>query len=264
MNTFQIAEDLNKINIKILSGAKVFLDDHWKDNSSFTPFSKLYFIKDGNGFVKPENGSSIPLEKGNVYLLPAECAFSYGCTYLEKIYFHISVTDTEKYDLLSNIKTICTLPFSDEEYNELERCMSCKSYEELLCLKSIITKFLARFLNAYPLQKSPPKKYSILVQNIMQHIHQNTRINLSVKEISSAFFISPSTLRNKFLKETGVTLGKYIDDMVFIKAQELLLNNQLSIATISTFLGFCDQFYFSRWFKSMHGETPSHFRKSFL
>ena len=68
----------------------------------------------------------------------------------------------------------------------------------------------------------------------------------------------------KILKETGVTLGKYIDDMVFIKAQELLLNNQLSIATISTFLGFCDQFYFSRWFKSMHGETPSHFRKSFL
>ena len=48
---------------------------------------------------------------------------------------------------------------------------------------------------------------------------------------------------------------------VFIQAKKLLANEQLSIAEISTRLGFCDQFYFSRRFKQKFGETPSSFRK---
>lgn len=120
---------------------------------------------------------------------------------------------------------------------------------------------LFAFLNDANLQKTPAKTYGDLVKNIIAYVHENTRVNLSVRDISNRLFVSESKIRNSFLKEMEIPIGKYIDDMVFIKAKELLSKEQLSIGEISAELGFCDQFYFSRRFKEKFGSSPSFFRK---
>ena len=81
------------------------------------------------------------------------------------------------------------------------------------------------------------------------------------EEIAKEMFVSPSKLRNTFKAETGITLGGYIDDMVFFRAKKLLGSKKFSVGDISTKLGFCDQFYFSRRFKEKYGKTPSKYRK---
>ena len=225
-----------------------------------TPYSRLYFVKDGDGFIKTAEGT-INLEKGNVYLIPAELMFSYGCTHLEKIFFHVSVTTMEKYDLFSNVDRVCSLPFSEEEYNKLLYYISTENYEELLELKAFLTKIMARFATSFTKAQTPVKKYGDIVKNVIALVHQAPSIQLDVKQISERLFISESKVRNTFLEEMGIPIGKYIDDMVFIKAKKLLVKEQLSIAEISAELGFCDQFYFSRRFKQKFGETPSSFRK---
>ena len=56
-------------------------------------------------------------------------------------------------------------------------------------------------------------------------------------------------------------MGAYIDDLVMYSAQRRLLHTDLSVNEVSETLGFCDQFYFSRYFKRRCGESPLKYRK---
>ncbi len=261
MRTVLNVEAINKINVNILTGTRIVLDENWRSKMFSSTYSRLYYVKEGDGYLNTSDGT-VKLRGGYVYLIPAEFTFSYGCKYLEKIFFHVSVTTMEKYDLFSKIGCICSMPFSKEQYKELSKYLESESYEDLLGVKTIVTQTLFSFLNNTGLQKTPAKKHGDLVKNIIAYIHENIRVNLSVRDISNRLFVSESKIRNTFLKEMEIPVGKYIDDMVFIKAKELLAKEQLSIAEISAELGFCDQFYFSRRFKGKFGETPSHFRKN--
>lgn len=103
--------------------------------------------------------------------------------------------------------------------------------------------------------------YSEFVVKTIEYIRKNLSIQLSGSFLSDRLFVSESFLLKKFKLEVGITLGKYIDDLVFFKAENLLLTTRLSIGEISNLLGFCDQFYFSRRFSEKYGEAPQRYRK---
>jgi AraC-like DNA-binding protein len=58
-----------------------------------------------------------------------------------------------------------------------------------------------------------------------------------------------------------MTLGRYMDDLLLQRAQQMLLSSEESISRIAEQLGFCDQFYFSRYFRQRLQETPSQYRR---
>ena len=255
---------LSGLEIEIDNGDYAVLDNSWKNEKVSDPFSRLYYIKSGSGNVIFRN-EKIKLEPGKVYLIPAECEFAYSCeNYVEKIFFHIYINTLEKYDLLSNVKKICQIPFEMSEFDELKKCLETNDYIELIKLRSIIYDTIYKMSEKYKFGSVPIKQYSEAVKKAMKYIHRNTKINLNTELISEKLFISQSKLRKDFKKETGVSIGKYIDDMVFLKAKRLLNKGYLSINEISQKLGFCDQFYFSRRFKERYGEPPSAYRKKIM
>ena len=103
--------------------------------------------------------------------------------------------------------------------------------------------------------------YSPVIQKTIDYIRINLSVQLTAKEIAGQLYICESTLLKKFRKEVGVTLGSYIDDLIFFNAEKMLLKTKWSINQISETLGFCDQFYFSRRFKQKYGQTPLDYRK---
>ncbi|MDF2835488.1 MAG: yesS 2 [Paenibacillus sp.] len=66
-------------------------------------------------------------------------------------------------------------------------------------------------------------------------------------------------IRN-FKKRTRYSPAKYIEKLRIAKAKELLCDSNLSIAEISSIVGYKDPFYFSKVFKKTSGEAPSEFR----
>jgi AraC-like DNA-binding protein len=89
-------------------------------------------------------------------------------------------------------------------------------------------------------------------------------IQLTGEQIAQAVYVSPSFLYKRFKAEMGISLGAYQDKLIFYRAIQLLAERQLSMKEISQQLGFCDQYYFSRRFKSQMGTTPSRYRKNIL
>lgn len=253
---------MNMLKMDIGQSDYVHLGPEWQHEDVCDPFSRLYFIRKGKGFLKTDE-ETVTLTGGYVYLVPAGCRFSYGCSQLEKLYFHISLTTVEKFDLLSDIGKIYMLPHSEEKFKELLDCYLSKDYMGLLKLKMLLHKTVLDFSDTYNFAKTPVRQYSELVERVLTFIQKNIRVNLSVAMISKHLFVSESKIRNAFKEEMGIPIGKYMDDLVFFRARQLLAK-KISIGEISQQLGFCDQFYFSRRFKEKYHQSPAEFRKELL
>lgn len=100
-----------------------------------------------------------------------------------------------------------------------------------------------------------------LFQNQLNDGNQDIGLDSGDTEVDS-FFVIYSTLTDHIgglalaiedltavMEEAGMSPGKYIDNMIFLKAKQMLSDPALTIGQISRKLGFCDQFYFSRRFK---------------
>lgn len=71
-----------------------------------------------------------------------------------------------------------------------------------------------------------------------------------------------TSLYNKLKQTTGMGTSEYINLRRIKKAEDLLLNTNLSVSEISDRLGFTYQRYFSTIFKKVKGVSPSQFRNN--
>lgn len=255
-----LIELFRESNLTVSRALHVKLNKNWNFHSTGIPHSRFYFIIDGGGFIKTEN-QYIELKPGNVYFIPPNRSFSCGCEYMEKIFFHINISTLEKYDLLLDLDKIYTLPYSLNDIYNLKKLMNSDNYIDIITLKMLLLKTVIDFSSAFSFNDIAIKKHSRLIQSVILYIEDNISVKLRVADISKALFISESKIRNAFLKEMDMPIGKYMDDMIFIKARKMLSIPTNTISSISSELGFCDQFYFSRRFKEIFGITPTEFRK---
>lgn len=256
MATDIINNALSELELKITGSAHVCLDKHWHNSHVCDYYTRLYFVKSGNGYLETET-QKIKISGGNMYMIPANTEFSYGCEKLEKVFFHVSVYGLEHYDMLSGINEIFSMPFPESNYQKLIDMYDSDDYMKLLEVKTFLAKTILAFAKEYNFPRFPIKQYSETVKKILNHIDCNLRFNLSIREISEQTFISESKIRKAFRDETGQTIGNYIKDMVFLQAKNQLENENITVKSVSDSFGFCDQFYFSKKFKERFGKTPS-------
>ncbi len=93
---------------------------------------------------------------------------------------------------------------------------------------------------------------------IDEHIHDK----ITIEDISSAIFISPSTIYHRTKQNTGMSLSNYIARRKMIKASEYLYLTDYKINYISTLLGIDDYNYFSRLFRRIFGMSPTQYRSA--
>ncbi len=256
-------KELDKLEIELSGSGYARFDNDWKYTSVSEAFSRLYFIKSGRCFLQYD-GKSVALEAGNCYLVPAGTIFSFMCLdgeEVEKVYFHVSLVSVEYYDLFTQVHGVYSMPISEVDAEKIFEHYGKNRYWDMMQIKAIIYRTVAAFFEKCGMQKTPIRTYSETVRKAMKYIQRNLSVQLKTEDIAKKLFISESTIRKLFKAETGMTVGEYIDELIFLKAKRLLNKKGISLKDISTKLGFCDQFYFSRRFKEKYGITPSQYRR---
>ena len=101
---------------------------------------------------------------------------------------------------------------------------------------------------------------SPLVKDVCEYlfIHYNQAINL--EKLAEKFSVSKFYLSHIFKKETGKSIGAYLEDIRMLRAKELLHDNAFSISEVASLVGFPDNNYFTKAFKKKAGLTPSKYR----
>ena len=73
--------------------------------------------------------------------------------------------------------------------------------------------------------------------------------------------VSSFYLSKLFKEEKGETFINFVSDKRLEKSCELLANTELSIKEITAQVGYNDQNYYSRIFKSKYGFSPKEYRQ---
>jgi AraC-like DNA-binding protein len=92
---------------------------------------------------------------------------------------------------------------------------------------------------------------------VIQSVHEGW----SLEEVSARMGYSSRRVRDRFEKQTGMSLKAYRNSYQFHRALSLFRDSQLSLSQIAEMSGFQSQPVFNRFIRRLTGETPGTVRK---
>jgi AraC-like DNA-binding protein/uncharacterized cupin superfamily protein len=82
----------------------------------------------------------------------------------------------------------------------------------------------------------------------------------SIETVARELGLSPTAFRRRFVRLFGLSPSRYRTVRTIDRACELMQSARMLDKEIAAKLGFCDEFYFSRRFKEITGQSPREFR----
>lgn len=277
---------LEELQVKVLNTGYVELDQQWNYSNISSPFSRIYLITGGEGYILPNN-LLYKLKPGYLYLIPSFVLCNYHCTdSLAQYYIHLInqfPTGLNIYDFLSIRTEVKALPHdihlferlidlnqdlslrhSDPKFYERKNWKEMKaSYadnkshlETIGILKQIFSRFINR----------PKEEIRSLLQfsnfrKVFQYINLNLHEEIRIENLAKIACYSYDHFIRIFKKTTGMLPTRYINLKRIEKAQILLLTTNLTQNEICIKTGFNNPPYFYRVFQKYVGTTPSKYRK---
>ena len=103
---------------------------------------------------------------------------------------------------------------------------------------------------------------SPFMDELFKLVRENFDRPLSIKNLAEMLHLSESHLRLKIRRQLdGISLGKFLHQLRFHHACELIQHTDLPIREVAVKCGYSDIFSFSRSFKRDTGLSPSEFRR---
>lgn len=248
-------------HLDIVDSGYAEVSTDWNLQQVTSPYSRLYVLYGGEARILFGN-REMPLRAGHAYLIPAQFLFDYACdAYMAQLYFHVNLYAPDGRDLLTRLRSPLEQPVALPVLQRLRHAYDGHQLRDMLNLRQDLHALLAGFLSDTELGRQPIDTPSPLLQRVYDVTRQHLNAQTTIPQLAESLSMSASTLAKRFKEETGTTLGRYLDSLLLQQAQKLLLSTDESICRIAELLGFCDQFYFSRYFKLHKQETPSRYRQ---
>lgn len=105
-------------------------------------------------------------------------------------------------------------------------------------------------------------KQQFLIQNLKNAIEDNFRIKHSVSDYASLLHLTPVSLARITKNHFNKTLSDLITERIIIEAKRELYLTDKTIKEIAYELGYDDEYYFSRVFKSKTDISPQFYRNT--
>lgn len=127
--------------------------------------------------------------------------------------------------------------------------------------KCLLRDFCYQYMEMINKQKSD--KSSIILDQLIVYINMHYAENLTLDQLSSVCYLSPSYISKVFKKQLNTNFIDYLSSVRIKVAKRLMKNPELSMKEISSEIGYVDPNYFTRVFKKYEGMTPSEYRSKF-
>lgn len=112
------------------------------------------------------------------------------------------------------------------------------------------------------LKKNKDMQQDQSMQKCIAFIDEHYGQELSLEQVASMIYYSPSHFSSAFKKYTGKTFSQYIGDLRLEVACDLLNNSDFKVYKIAELTGFQDTKYFYRVFKKNFLVTPDEYRRN--
>lgn len=134
-----------------------------------------------------------------------------------------------------------------------------EGYKENQITMGLLFMYLVRYVNRTT-RVSAKRFEELMVESALDYIVENYQ-NATLTEISSRLKQPDYALSKLIKQQTGRTFKELLQSRRFYRAEELLMESDLSIDDIIYAVGYESHSYFFRRFKEKHGITPKQYRK---
>ena len=142
-------------------------------------------------------------------------------------------------------------------YKYLNEIHGFKTIEELTYW---LSKIMARFTDlVFNLTNI---KHVDVIYKAIDYIKRNYMKKITLEEVASYVYLSPSYFSKIFKEEMKVNFNTYLNYVRIEKSKKLLLDDSIVLVDLSNLVGFEDQSYFSKVFKKITGVSPGKYRES--
>ena len=286
-----MAKRVLKHSFSLLHIDYVKLNSKWNYSNIISPYYRLYYIDEGEGFISSEK-DKILLEPGYLYLIPSFTLCSLNCQfYLSQYFIQFFEESVAGISLFANNRTVMKVQAMSQDVECLKRILEInpgrginrsndpkvyeknifyKEYQELNNLQSmsaymetqgIILQLISRFLTDQTFKPSNTASIPSKVLEAVSYIHLNLKENLSVMHLAERANQHPDYFSRVFQQATGERPINFIHEKRIERAQYLLTTTNMPYDEIATETGFETTPYFSRIFKKVSGMTPGQYRQ---
>ena len=257
-------------------------------SASFTPHipydARLFYAHDGHGAIELD-GNIFRMEEGSVLIINSGIEYHIktpenNVTYIAFNFDYTQSHNNIKVPVPPEIKSnfnpkniIENVEFQD--FKVLDSYIYIHNIDSIQKIAAkIVTEFTRKHIG-YELKtscmfaeilveclrkaESEPSIQNNIANEVINYIHKNYNIPLTNIKIGGVFNLHPNYISKLIKQSTGVPLHKYILHVRLLHAIELLEIGTFSIGEIANKCGFCDVYYFSRYFKSAMNMTPSEY-----
>jgi two-component system response regulator YesN len=141
----------------------------------------------------------------------------------------------------------------------VQRMLSAKTMDDR---RQITEEMLLELTEAVHAARQHLDSCSLPVRKCLEYIWQHYAQNIRVSQLCGLTGLSESQLSSLFRKETGQTVTGCIRSLRCEEAARLLEKTVLPVQEISFYVGYPDNNYFVKVFRSIYGVTPSRYRAS--
>jgi AraC family transcriptional regulator of arabinose operon len=258
-----------QLNLLIATYTKV--PQTWKDYDYTPDFNKLYFITEGEGYIKVGDQEFYP-KPGELYLLPAGVIQSYGTINehtFGKYWCHFSskLGELSLFDVVEASPYV-TIQNTDEMTGHFQRLIHHHKSNDFTAgfrIRAILLEIIATYLELSETVKLNTKTSSTFekMSSVLKHIEDHLASHITIEELAQLAHFQPNYFIHVFKSFTGISPIQYINRMRMEKAGQLLLFTPMNISAIAESLGL-ELSYFSRMFKEHTGYSPSTYRELML
>ena len=277
--------------LRILNIAYSELDQKWNYNDICSPFYRMYYIFDGEGFITHKR-ITYKLTPGKLFLIPSFTNSSYSCNeslsmiyviFTNQLYneiriynFHDKVFEVEAQPqdkslferlLLLNPKMelVNNDPQKYDNWNYLDKSKNSepeKPLQEILESQGILLQLFSRFKTSENDHINIKNSTISKIFPAIQYINNNLEKSLSVEKLAEEICLSPDYFSRLFLEVTKSRPIEFIQRKRIEKAQLLLVTTKHSLEKIAELSGLNNASYLSRLFKRYVGKSPGKYRQA--
>ncbi|GAE29389.1 AraC family transcriptional regulator [Halalkalibacter hemicellulosilyticus] len=262
-----LSKSLANVQLDVSIAAYTKVPMSWNDEDYTTDFNKLYFIKEGEGYVKVNNETFYP-KPGELYLLPSGSVQSYGTINKNTFgkywcHFTAKIGDLHLFQLMKTPVFIKPNHIElEEKFQQLIMYIHSDHLSSTFRVHSILLEIIAIFIEKshqvhYKMNVSPSfEKLDAILAYIEEHLDGN----VTVGTLAQMANFHPNYFISVFKNFTGSSPIQYINRRKIEKAKELLVVSERTVSAISESVGM-ELSYFSRMFKDLTGLSPTSFRE---
>lgn len=135
-------------------------------------------------------------------------------------------------------------------------------YESAVAMTGALYTLMSVFMHYATKKEIVKDSHMVYVEKARAYISTNYSYPITVEDVASYVGISRSHLFRSFQMYRQKSPKEYLTDFRIKKARHLLRETSLSIAAIAYSVGFENNLYFSKAFKSRMNMSPSEYRKA--